>query len=304
MTEVNIAIENLEPLKQGRVSKLVKIVGELDETNVDEKMQQIYGVIGENPWNLDLIFDFTGLGYLNSKSIGYLTDIYGKLAETNGKISIFAARPNVLDTLQVVGLTQLINMYDSFEQAKAGLIQDMATPIVETTKAPDAPVQPVIENPAAPVAPVQTAPEAPATTVEPVQTAPEAPATPVAPAQPTPEKPATPVAPVQPAPEAPTTPVAPVQPAPETPATPVAPDQTPIEETPPDVLVPAPTSSETTVAPVQTAPTTPVPPVAPTQETTVVQTASNQTPEVSPLSTTDTSNQAPQPEANSYKFEG
>jgi anti-anti-sigma factor len=143
MTEVNIAIDNIEALKEGRISKMIKIVGELDETNVDEEMQKIYGIIGENPWNLDLIFDFSGLGYLNSKCIGYLTDIYGKLSESNGKIAIFAARPNVLDTLQVVGLTQLITMYDTFEQAKAGVIQELSGPQVQNTVTPTPETQPV-----------------------------------------------------------------------------------------------------------------------------------------------------------------
>ncbi len=63
---------------------------------------------------------------MNSKSIGYLTDWYGKIIEGKGKIVIAKARSNILDILQVVGLTQLINCYNTLDEAKFALLQ--ATP--------------------------------------------------------------------------------------------------------------------------------------------------------------------------------
>ncbi|MBN1494239.1 STAS domain-containing protein [Candidatus Peregrinibacteria bacterium] len=117
-TPASITIEDVESTTQGVVVKLVKFSGQLDESNVDEKAQQIYQLIESNPTNLNLIFDFEELEYMNSKSIGYLTDWYGKVYENGGKIVIAKTRPNILDILQVVGLTQLIKTYPTIDEAK------------------------------------------------------------------------------------------------------------------------------------------------------------------------------------------
>jgi anti-anti-sigma regulatory factor len=63
---------------------------------------------------------------MNSKSIGYLTDWYGKVTEGGGKIVISKAKSNILDILQVVGLTQLINCYPTLDEAKFALLQPIA----------------------------------------------------------------------------------------------------------------------------------------------------------------------------------
>jgi len=99
-------------------AKLVKIKGQLDESNVDENAKKIYEVVEAAPNGLNLVFDFSGLEYMNSKSIGYLTDWYGKLNAVGGKILIAAARDNIVDILQVVGLTQLIPCVGSVDEAK------------------------------------------------------------------------------------------------------------------------------------------------------------------------------------------
>lgn len=126
MTDVNINIEDIALSSSDQVLKLIVFKGQLDETNVDEKAKLIYAVIEKNPKNLLLIFDFSNLEYMNSKSIGYLTDWYGKVSEEGGKIVIAGARPNILDILEVVGLTQLINCYPSVDEAKLALFPDKA----------------------------------------------------------------------------------------------------------------------------------------------------------------------------------
>lgn len=117
-TPATISIEDIETSDQNITAKLVKFSGQLDESNVDEKAQLIYDLIDQNPDNLNLILDFEDLEYMNSKSIGYLTDWYGKIYENGGKVVIAQARPNILDILQVVGLTQLIKTYPTIEEAK------------------------------------------------------------------------------------------------------------------------------------------------------------------------------------------
>lgn len=123
MTDVQITIEDLTGLPAGRAGKLIHMVGQLDESNVDEKAKEVYAVIDAAPQNLNLIFDFAGLEYMNSKSIGYLTDWYSKVSAMGGKVVIASARENIIDILQVVGLTQLINIYATVDEAKLAVSQ-------------------------------------------------------------------------------------------------------------------------------------------------------------------------------------
>lgn len=122
MAQATITIEDLPAAgAAGKTVKLVKIAGQLDESNVDEKAKTLYELIGKIPQGLHLIFDLRDLEYMNSKSIGYLTDWYTKVNEKQGSIVIANAKPNILDILQVVGLTQLIKCVPTLEEAKAAV---------------------------------------------------------------------------------------------------------------------------------------------------------------------------------------
>lgn len=118
MAQIVITYEDLVSPVAGRKVKLVKFTGQLDESNVDDKAKEVYEIINAATEPLFLIFDYAGLEYMNSKSIGYLTDWYTKLSEKKGGIVIAQARPNILDILNVVGLTQLIPSVGTVDEAK------------------------------------------------------------------------------------------------------------------------------------------------------------------------------------------
>jgi anti-anti-sigma factor len=121
-TPVTLTIEDVESNPE-MILKIIKIAGQLDESNVDEEAKKVYSLIEQNPTKLSLILDFEELEYMNSKSIGYLTDWYGKIFENGGKVIIAKSKPNILDILEVVGLTQLIKNYPTIEEAKAAVSQ-------------------------------------------------------------------------------------------------------------------------------------------------------------------------------------
>lgn len=118
MAEVQTTIQDLA--LDGKSAKVVAFVGQLDETNVDNEAKKIYQLIDEMA-EPHLLLDLEGLTYMNSKSIGYVTDWYSRTAAKNGKIVIARARPNILDILKVVGITQIIPIFDTIEEAKLGL---------------------------------------------------------------------------------------------------------------------------------------------------------------------------------------
>lgn len=123
MAQIQITIEDIPSSGTDKKIKLIHFAGQLDESNVDEKAKMIYDLIAATPQALFLIMDFEKLEYMNSKSIGYLTDWYTKLSEKKGGIFIASAKPNILDILQVVGLTQLINCSGSIEEAKLAVMK-------------------------------------------------------------------------------------------------------------------------------------------------------------------------------------
>jgi stage II sporulation protein AA (anti-sigma F factor antagonist) len=147
MAEATILIEDLPVKDPNSKAKLITISGQLDESNVDTKAKEIYQLLETTQGKLSFIFDLAGLDYMNSKSIGYLTDWYGKITERGGKVLIAHAKPNIKDILQVVGLTQLIQMFESLDEAKTLILG--ATPQNVSAPAPGA-------QPAAPVPPQQT----------------------------------------------------------------------------------------------------------------------------------------------------
>jgi anti-anti-sigma factor len=122
MTDINIIIEEMAIGSADKSAKILTFKGQLDETNVDEKAKEIYALIEQTPKNLYLLFDFENLEYMNSKSIGYLTDWYSKVTEGGGKVVIAKARPNILDILEVVGLTQLVSCFPTLDEAKLALL--------------------------------------------------------------------------------------------------------------------------------------------------------------------------------------
>jgi len=119
MAQINITFQDL--IQNDKTIKLIMFDGQLDETNIDNEAKKIYQVINEMV-EPNIIFDFAGLDYMNSKSIGYLTDWYSKANDKNGKISIARPKANILDILKVVGITQIISIFDNIDEAKLSLL--------------------------------------------------------------------------------------------------------------------------------------------------------------------------------------
>lgn len=118
MSDITLTFSDLEGANTP--TKLVKFVGQLDETNVEEESKKVYAELEDE--NLkNMVFDFSELSYLNSKSIGYLADWQDKVSGKGGKLVIFGAAANIFDILDVVGLTKLIDIVDTVEEAQEAL---------------------------------------------------------------------------------------------------------------------------------------------------------------------------------------
>lgn len=121
MTDNKILIEDLETPDKDITGKMLIFIGQLDETNIEENAKMVYSLISEHPKNLHLLLDFEKLTYMNSKSIGYITDWYTKTTDNNGKIVIAKPAQNILDILNAVGISKFIKCYPTLAEAKSSL---------------------------------------------------------------------------------------------------------------------------------------------------------------------------------------
>lgn len=90
--------------------------GELDETNADKTFKDIYEQVG----NFDekkIIFNFSGLRYLNSKSIGYIADIFSNTEDNDGEMYITNCDEGVKDVLELVGITTIVPTVETEDEA-------------------------------------------------------------------------------------------------------------------------------------------------------------------------------------------
>lgn len=90
--------------------------GELDETNADKTFNGLYSEIGEFSGK-KIIFNLGKLKYLNSKSIGYIADIFSNIEENNGQMIICNCDEGVKDVLELVGITTIIPTVDTLTDA-------------------------------------------------------------------------------------------------------------------------------------------------------------------------------------------
>jgi len=90
--------------------------GELDETNADKTFTDVYEQIGDFS-DKNILFNLAGLKYLNSKSIGYIADVFSNLEDNDGKMHISNCDEGVKDVLELVGITTIIPTVDTEKEA-------------------------------------------------------------------------------------------------------------------------------------------------------------------------------------------
>lgn len=123
-----------EPLSEGNTQNvfIVQFKGELDESNIDNTAKEIYKLLEELAPATPVIFDFTELRYMNSKSIGYLSDWYTRLGEKESELVIAHPQENILDILQTVGLDNFIRLVPTLDDAKKIFLNGPDAPAEDT----------------------------------------------------------------------------------------------------------------------------------------------------------------------------
>jgi len=117
-SHIAITVEDLMLDEETVLAKVLHFEGELDSSNVDAEAEAINDLVADLADGTYMILDFEKLDYLNSKSIGYLTYWHVKLQHKHAEVVVAAPRDNIQDILNVVGITQIVKMFPTLDEAK------------------------------------------------------------------------------------------------------------------------------------------------------------------------------------------
>jgi anti-anti-sigma factor len=86
----------------------VKVVGEIDNANIEEKVQPIMEEVMKLPKYGVLALDCSELVYFNSTFIGHLASWHNEVQKKEGQLILKNTSPEVKDVLSLVGLSKVI----------------------------------------------------------------------------------------------------------------------------------------------------------------------------------------------------
>jgi anti-anti-sigma factor len=94
--------------------QVIKFNGEFDKAGHSEVKKELDKVV--NDFSVEaLIFDFSGLKFINSEGIGYLMEIHTHLVTRSKKLVILGLAANVKDVFQAIGINEIISIYENMD---------------------------------------------------------------------------------------------------------------------------------------------------------------------------------------------
>ncbi len=96
-------------------AKIVSFIGDLDATNVEEVVEEIFGLLSKG--FIHIVADFEKLRYVNSTGLGILLHFSKSAKEKGGSFKIVNVNENVYEIIEIIGATTLLEIYDELDEA-------------------------------------------------------------------------------------------------------------------------------------------------------------------------------------------
>lgn len=94
--------------------QVIKFSGEFDKAGHMEVRTDLDSIV--NNFKLKtLVFDLSGLRFINSESIGYLMEIHAHLVKREKALVLVGADTHVKDVLKTIGISEVIPTYDALK---------------------------------------------------------------------------------------------------------------------------------------------------------------------------------------------
>ena len=89
--------------------------GKLLYDNLEPLHQGLYDLI--NKGNVHLVLNLSKISYIDSFSVGFLMDVYRRLANQKGRIALTGVQPRVKNILALTRVDEVIPIYKTEEEA-------------------------------------------------------------------------------------------------------------------------------------------------------------------------------------------
>jgi anti-sigma B factor antagonist len=108
--------------REGPVN-VVTLAGAVDPSSVEDFKSRMNKVATEEP--AVVLLDCSNLSYVNSQSLGLLFHYHRQCEQHKGKLALCCVWDKIQNILRLLGLDTVLAIYDSREEAMAGLLKEM-----------------------------------------------------------------------------------------------------------------------------------------------------------------------------------
>ena len=105
----------VRPLDHG-AGTLVAMTGDLDAYSVSRLRE----AVGAVPPGADVVFDLSGVPFLDSAGLGALVAGVRRVREDGGRATVVSSRANIVRLLRVTGFDRIAPVHPSLEAAEPG----------------------------------------------------------------------------------------------------------------------------------------------------------------------------------------
>lgn len=95
---------------------IISIVGEIDHHTAEDIRDRVDSRIDSTAAR-NIIFDFAGVGFMDSAGIGVIIGRYKKLSPGGGKVAIVNPVSNIRRVLEISGILRIARIFDSVDTA-------------------------------------------------------------------------------------------------------------------------------------------------------------------------------------------
>jgi anti-anti-sigma factor len=107
--ELNIQLNEIEK------KVILSLSGRLDANTSTVLEKKIVALI--NDGHIELILNFSGIGFLSSAGMRLLLSITKKIKNLNGSLVLFGFKPDVFEVITMAGFENILNICDSEKKA-------------------------------------------------------------------------------------------------------------------------------------------------------------------------------------------
>ena len=112
----NLSIE-FSPKSSDDKYDVVNFTGEFDKAGHSDIKSELESVVKSFDKKI-LVFDFSGLKFINSEGIGYLMEIHAHLMKKDKKLVIVGISSHVEDVFNTIGIQEIISLYPTLKDFK------------------------------------------------------------------------------------------------------------------------------------------------------------------------------------------